>query len=407
MHSQDADTADAMPGLPQFLAHFTPILTEPFRNRRGHPANRPQLLEAYGTGLLMPGERKSMQPIAEKLDADWDRIQHFVTYSPWDYEAMQAKLREVMRPHTTPKGWWVLDPTSQSKRGNQSVGTARQYLGCVGKVANGQVAVCLNYCAPSSRRNADALHWPLAQQLYLPTEWTDNPERLRKANVPATVEFQEKWRIALRIIDQLRSEAIPHEGVVFDAEFGDNGAFRRELRDRGEAYIGGVTTTKLRVLITRKPKGLRGRLNGPCTPKRIAEALPGSAWHRIRWPKGDQTSRSAKFARVRVGLLHDGQPTGEEGWLLLERRSDELKAYVCVGVKGNLRALALKAHHRWTVEKEFEELKGEVGWDQFEGRSWLGWHHHASISMVCYAYLQTQRAGLNPPGNGAFESVPR
>lgn len=407
MHADLARPADALPGLKEFMRNFGPILRAPLMSNEGHPVDRLQLLEAYTSGLLLPSGRKTMDPMAEQIGEAEHRIQHFVTYSPWDHEAMQAKIREVMRPYTTHDGLFVFDDSSILKRGEHSVGVGRQYLGCVGKVANGQVGTCMTYCQPSQRRNADAIHFPMATRLYLPKDWTDDPAKREKAQVPESVEFQEKWRIALSQLDLALAEKIPHAGSVFDAGYGDVPAFRAALRERNEAYIGGVTTTRLRVLVKGSAPGLGKRFRErPSTPKQIARALSSKAWRKIRWTPGDQTSRSARFARVRVRVVQDGQPTDEDAWLLLEQRPKELKAYLCWRFEGSLRFLVLTAHQRWTVEKEFEEQKQEVGWDHFEGRTWRGLHHHWTMCMVTFAFLAKLRADTPvPPGASGFESL--
>lgn len=412
MHMANAElgVAEALPGLNAFLAPFSRIFAAPYIDPRGQPTNRLELLEDCSAGLLIQGERKTMLPVSAKLGQSWDRIQHFMTYSPWDHEEMQVELREQMRPHTSPEGFFIVDDVSEKKRGKFSVGVARQYLGCVGKVANGQVAVAWNYCLPSVKRNADAIHWPMAQRLYLGKDWTKDRARREAAKVPKDVTFKTKWQLALDLLDDVREQKLPHQGTLGDAGYGDVPQFRQGLREREEPYILGVTPTRLRVLVTRPTPGLgKGFREKPSTPKQIANALPSTAWRKIRWTPGDQTSRSAKFARVRVRVVLDKEPTAEEGWLLLEQRPSELKAYLSWRFEGTLRSSVLGAHQRWAVEKEFEELKNEVGWDHFEGRTWLGWHHHKTISMLCYAYLATRRAKAKisavPPASGLFEST--
>ncbi len=363
----------------------------------------------YIIGLLLPGERKSMQPIASRVpDARYEVLQQFITDAPWDSEAVldgfNAQLLPVM---SGPDGVILLDDSAQPKKGDRSPGVAKQYCGVLGKVENCQVAVSGLYATPAGPANADAVSIPLGMRLYLPEEWAGDPARRKRAGIPEDVEFLTKWQMGLGVVDRARRHRIPHRATLADAGFGDVGDFRAKLREWEEPYVVGVDTSQLRVVPadtvvhppgTRPPGGNRrhhpwmaGRVR-PLSPREVARRLPESEWRTARWAEGTKGALKGTFARTRVRGCQKGGPTDEVGWLLLERRGRELRAYLCWGLDHlSLEELAALAHTRWTVERGYREMKSELGWDHFEGRTWNGFHHHAVLTQIALAFLSLLR----------------
>jgi SRSO17 transposase len=353
----------------------------------------------YLLGLLLPGDRKSMGPIAERLpNTTVDRIQNFLTDSPWDADLLQTRLLQVMaRRFAHPSGCLSLDDTGFPKQGNASVGVGRQWCGALGKNANCQVGVSLYYVRPAtSGAHADLIGFSGGIRLYLPERWCASPSRREKARVPETVEFAEKWRIALALVDRVRRLQIPHRAVLADADYGRSGELRAALRERGEAYALGVQPRALSVVPESDPS------HRPISAQRLAQELSPSAWRRIVWGKGTQGPLAMELARVRVEVWHQGRvvgnrrplvPTGEKGWLLCERRSNETKAYLLWGLDAlSLRQQARIIRTRWPIEQGYQQMKEELGLDHFEGRTWPGWHHHVTMVSLAHALLMTLRS---------------
>jgi SRSO17 transposase len=264
----------------RFLRRFDDLLDTGPRGGSTRRAAR-----VYAAGLLLPGERKSMQPLADGLDGgEVHRLQHFITHSTWDPGAVVERLVDVMPASLrSPSGLLILDATSFPKQGTHSVGVARQYCGSLGKVANCQVAVSCLYSVPDDR-NPDALHWPVGMELYLPRGWVADPARRRGAGIPEAVGFQEKWRLALALLDRARHHGLPHLAVVADRDFGDAGGFREALRRLDEPYALGVNPSGLRTipadvpLVLPPPSG-RGR-----PPSRPRPLRPSGGGPRRPWP---------------------------------------------------------------------------------------------------------------------------
>jgi SRSO17 transposase len=241
-------------------------------------------------------------------------------------------------------------------------------------------------------------------ELYLPEEWANDPARREKAGVPEAVKFETKPNLALRMIARVR-ERVAHAFIGADAGYGCDGDFRAQLREWNEPYVVGVRPTDIRLapetrLVTPPRKSGPGAPPGPRLPP---HAKPLSAhewakkakWSSITWATGaDGEPLTARVARFRVRVtVKAGKATDETGWLLLEERQNELKSWICWGVDDkSLEDLVRMAHHRWTIEHAYETMKGELGLDHFEGRSWNGLHHHVSLVMLALAFLETQRA---------------
>jgi SRSO17 transposase len=386
-------------------------------------------LRAYVTGLCLPGERKSMEPMAARVDprhvrARHQSLQHFIADAPWDAAAVLRVAREwVLAPmarHGTVAAW-IVDDTGFPKKGRHSVGVARQYCGVLGKQDNCQVAVSVSVAN-------EAVSLPVAYQLYLPESWASDRRRRRAAGVPDGITFQPKWQIALGQIQTVQAEGVPPAPVVADAGYGDTTAFREALTTMGLAYAVGVkkeTTVWPPGQAPRPPKRGTGRgrpatnvrrpaAHVPQNLKQVAVALPTAGWRTVTWREGTRGAMRSRFARLRVRPAHRDEertaPRPEE-WLLIEWPRGEpgpTKYWLSTLPEATALAdLVRLAKLRWRIERDYQELKDELGLDHFEGRGWRGFHHHGALCIAAYAYLAAERARLSPPAPLAFLRAPR
>jgi SRSO17 transposase len=365
----------------------------------GHRAQRVSLRQ-YVEGLLGDSARKSMSAMLARVTepTSYQAFQHFITHAPWDAEVVWRRLRVVLPER---KGILILDETSFPKQGPHSVGVARQYCGAVGKVANCQVAVT---AALWTGRRA----WPLGALLYLPEAWTTDADRRRRARIPSSVTFQEKWRIALTLWRRIRAAGIQVTAVVADAEYGDNSTVRQALHRAKLPYALGISPTltvfrgtpTLHIDRTRRPP--RNREGGwpdpePISVRMISDQLPPSAWRRIQWRNGTNPPWEADFAALRVTPANDWRRRrlAPEIWLLCERglgpHGRRKQYFISLPATASLARLVRLAHQRWAIEQHYQDLKTELGFDHFEGRTYPGWHHHVVISAVAYAFVQKER----------------
>ena len=335
-------------------------------------------------------------------------FQHFITDAPWRAERVWQTLRERIPERS---GMLILDSTSFPKQGRRSVAVARQYCGSLGKVANCQVAV-------TAALWTGVRAWMLGAALYVPEEWL-TPDARQRARIPPTVRFQEKWRLALTLVRQIRAARFEITAVLGDAEFGDNATVRRTLHRLRLPYALGISSTLTvfrgtpRVAVPLKKPGRSrppSRLqladdSRPEAVRAIAATLPARAWRRITWRNGTNRPWAAHFAALRVTPAHDWRERrlAPEVWLLFERdlgSTPRIKAYlVHLPSTASLRSLVRLAHHRWAIEQQYMELKDELGLDHFEGRSFVGWHRHVALTALAYAWLQDERrrAGARVP----------
>jgi SRSO17 transposase len=332
----------------------------------------------YLDALFNDSERKSMQAMHGRLSdpSSYQALQHFITDSPWDAEALWTRLRELVPIRT---GILALDDTSFPKQGTHSVGVQRQYCGALGKIANCQVAV-------STVLLGEQLAWPLTFELYLPKGWLTDDTRRRKARIPARVRFREKWRIALTHIRRIRTAGVQLTAVVADADYGSVAAFRRGLEQMGLRY--GVA---IRWFLTLWVPGA----TQVQTAGEIAAQLPDTAWDRLTWATGTKGPLSARFAAVRV---RPAKSRGER-WLLCERSlaDDERKYYLLnLDATAALTDLVTVVRSRWPVEQQYRELKDDLGIDHFEGRSYPGWAHHTVLTAIAFTFLQLERMRVDP-----------
>ena len=374
----------------------------------------------YLHGLLLDGERKSMQPLAQRVNVPgWhgdtmQALQQFISDSTWDEQEVLHAYRSLLAASIAePAGVIVIDDTGFAKKGCYSVGVSRQYTGTLGKTDNCQVAVSLHYAAP----NGD---YPLALRLFLPEPWTSQPQRMQAVRVPAKFQApQTKEQIALDLLDQVRAEGLPHQAVVADAGYGLSVEFRRGLEQRGEHYIVGVTGQE--AVFVEPPTWVvrtdthRGRpptrqyvaadTPAPQSVKLIAQQLERTP---VSWRNGTKGALHAEFAWLRVWPAHrwqhgraaDDVPAlqAEARWLLVEWRTDGSIRYALSNLPSEtpMRFAVELWKSRWHVEQGYQQLKEELGLDHFEGRSWPGFHHHAAMCFLAYGFLQLERLRGTP-----------
>jgi SRSO17 transposase len=359
-----------LPELKEFLGAFQIR----FRRPEGAAA-----LERYLTGLLTELPNKNCDTLAQAIPSTSEqRLQEFLTNMQWDEEDLnRQRVQKMLAEATLGDGVLVLDDTGFPKQGKASVGVARQYSGTLGRVGNCQIAVTCCYTDPQAT-------WPVGVRLYLPQAWAEDLERRSKARVPAEVAFQTKPEIALTLLEQARAWGVPHRCVVADADYGDNPHFLAGLEARQERYVVGVRAD-FWVSHQRQARSPVQRVD------RLLLALPRGQWRTIRWRHGTKGWLRKKFVAVRCWrITSDGQR--HVGWLLGERATrgqpEERKYYWSnLPASASLEELAGYAHRRYAVEQFHEEAKGEVGWDQYQGRLWPGFHRHAVTVMLAYSFL--------------------
>ena len=399
-------------GEERFAAYLDAIAAVVGHSRRAAAAR------AYCTGLLLPGERKSIEPMAarlapERVQATHQALHHVVAQAEWDDASLLRAVREQVLPAIERHGpvrYWIVDDTAFPKQGKHSVGVARQYCGELGKQDNCQVAVSLSVAN-------DRASLPVAWRLYLPEAWAEDPERRVKAGVPAEIEFATKPAIALGQIRQALDEGVPVGVVLGDAGYGDETDFRVGVHDLGLRYVLGLRPgtgvwPPGRAPLPPLPWSGRGRPptrlrrspeNQPVSVKDLALGLPARAWRTVTWREGSRAELSSRFAAVRVRPAHRdtlrSEPWPEE-WLLVEWPEDaaEPAKYWLSNLppKTALRDLVQAAKAGWRIERDYQELKQEIGLGHYEGRGWRGFHHHASLSIAAYGFLVAERC-LSPP----------
>jgi len=369
---------------------------------------RRQHAKEYIRGLLMDGERKSIEPMANRFPGgNVQALQQFVNQSPWSTEQVRSSLSRKMEGEFVPEAYWLIDEVSFPKQGKHSVGVARQYCGALGKTANCQVAVTLDLGTEESSI-------PLDWALYLPEDWIDDPARRKKAGIPDEVSFKKKPDLALDLIDEVRSWGLSDRLVLADSAYGDGYGFRQGLRDRGLHYVlqvsGDMTAWTEDPHPSEPPmkrggKVARKRLYAKERPpvrslREIAKDLRSSSWRKVTWREGTKGPLSSGFARVVVwmanGLVQGKTMEVPQEELLIEWPSDKespLKFWLSSlsPRRTSLRSLTRKAKGRFRIEQDYQEMKGEVGLDHFEGRSWQGWHHHVTLVALAYAFLVMER----------------
>ena len=385
----------------------------------GH-ADRIGPLRDYCTGLVLPGERKSVEPMAARTApartaAQHQSLLHFVGVAAWSDEQVLAKVREQVLPEIERRGpieAWIIDDTGFPKKGRHSVGVARQYCGQVGKQDNCQVAVSLSI----ANHHASL---PVAYRLYLPKEWTEDSARRDKAGVPEDIVFQTKLEIA---IDQLRwacEAGLPRGVVLMDVAYGCDAKLRMGTTALGLIYAAGVKPEMLvwapDIEPLRGRKAVKRRPGEPylISARELALGLPAKAWRTIKWREGAADWLSSRFARMRVRVAHRHAPAGEkseEEWLLIEWPEGEKEPtkYWLSTLPDDIsfRSLVDITKLRWRIERDYQELKQEVGLGHYEGRGWRGFHHHATLCIAAYGFLVSEAGTIPPSGPRSTALLP-
>ena len=378
----------------------------------GHADRRAGFME-YGRGLMLPIERKSVEPLAAHTDpwhvsAKHQSLHHMVAKSDWPDEAVLTGVREWVSPALKlEKGcYWIVDDTGFPKKGEHSVGVARQYCGQLGKQDNCQVAVSLSLASAQGSL-------PIAFRLYLPEEWANDKARREKAGVPAEVTLATKPQIALEQIRAAKAAGVPVGVVLGDAGYGNGTEFREGLRELGLKYSVGVQpsttvwTGELAPLPPKSTKSKRGRPatrlrraagHEPVSVKDLAAQLPRRAWRTVGWREGSNARLVSRFAALRVRAAHQDwrrSELREPEWLVIEwpeSESEPVHYWLCnLPASTALRTLVTTGMTRWRIERDYQELKQEFGLSHYEGRGGRSFHHHATLCIAAYGFLVSER----------------
>ena len=376
----------------------------------GH-ADRGQPLHAYCTGLLLPLERKSVEPLAahtapDSMGAKHQSLLHFVANAPWSDAAVLTKICEIVLPKIEALGpieASIIDDTGFPKKGKHSVGVARQYCGQLGKQDNCQTVVSLSVASHHAGL-------PVAHQLYLPQSWADDTARRTKAKVPNDIKVQTKPEIALAQLQAAHAAGIPLGTVLTDAAYGNSSEFREGVTALGRPYAVGVQSNLLlwkadAVLPIRGPDGEEA--SGPqqrkqqIAARQLALDQPAEAWQTITWREDGEAFTSC-FVRLRLRPVTDAEQPAQE-WLLIEwpEGEDAPSKYWLSTLPADIsfEPLVDQAKLRWRIERDYQELKQEVGLGHYEGRGWRGLHHHITLCIPAYGFLIAERASFPPSGH--------
>jgi SRSO17 transposase len=377
----------------------------------GH-ADRHAGLSGYCTGLMLPLSRKSIEPMAARVDplhasARHQALHHFVAKSEWSDATVMAGARDWVLPWLGLDSgcYWIIDDTGFPKKGKHSVGVARQYCGQLGKQDNCQVAVSLSLASVQGSL-------PIAYQLYLPKDWAGDATRREKAGVPETQVFATKPEIALAQMRQALSQGVPKGVVLADAGYGDETAFRGGITALGMLYAVGIrpgTTVWAPGTAPLPPKAWSGRGkrptklrrepgNEPVTVRALAMALTAPAWRMVTWREGSNAELSGRFTALRVRPAHRdylGCEMRAQEWLLIEwpeGEAEPAKYFLTTAPEdATLEQMVFVTKMRWRIERDYQDLKQDFGLGHYEGRGWRGFHHHATLSIAAYGFLMAQR----------------
>lgn len=386
----------------------------------GH-ADRVGPFKDYCVGLLSAEGRKSVEPLAavtapERTAAQHQSLLHFVAQAPWSDQAMLRRVREHVLPSITrdePIQAWIIDDTGFPKKGSHSVGVARQYCGQLGKQDNCQVAVSLSVATHQGSL-------PVAYRLYLPKEWADDVARRMIAGVPDDVGFQTKPEIALQQVREALADGVPPGVALMDPAYGNDSKLRAGISELGLPYVAGILPTTMvwrpgeapLPPASRSGRGRPGKwlrrdeTHQPVSAKTLALELAADAWQTITWRAGSNTPLTSRFARWRVRPAHGdarrSEPAPEE-WLLVEWPEGEAEPdhywLSTLPADISLERMVDQAKMRWRIERDYLELKQEVGLGHYEGRGWRGFHHHATLCVAAYGFLISETETIPPSGH--------
>lgn len=373
---------------------------------------RRQTFASYALGMLGDTRRKSAEPIAATLCPDPEggakamhfKLCNFLRRSPWQDKPIREHAAryalEAMQVRS-PVRTWIVDDTGFLKKGDKSPGVQRQYTGTAGKIANCQIGVSLTLAN-------DSAHLPVDFRLYLPKSWAGDRARRRAAWIPESLEYAPKWRLALEMIESAIDAELPTGVVCADSGYGDTIAFRDRLEALGLAFAVGVhrTTTVRRICGNKR----RRRFEASQSVEDLAFNLPAGRFRRVTWRTGTKEALHGTAAAVRVQVEHgDGREPSDQ-WLLIEWPDGEhLPSKFTLSnlpASTSLKALLRQTKERWRIERTYQDLKGQLGLDHFEGRSFTGWHHHVTIVLCCYAFCVAEHARSFFPSPSQHETGP-
>lgn len=393
----------------------------------GH-ADRHLGLSGYCTGLMLPLSRKSVEPMAARVDplhasARHQSLHHFVAKAQWSDPELLSRVAQWVVPvmDLSSGGWWIIDDTGFPKKGAHSVGVTRQYCGVLGKQDNCQVAVSVSLACEQGSL-------PVAWQLYLPRNWAEDAIRRKKVGIPEDIEFATKPQIALQQLRNLLEQGAPRHCVLADAGYGIDYVFRQGLSDLGLDYVVGITSA---VVVwppgvePLPPKPYSGTGRPPLVPRRttqrqpvnvktLAHGLSDSAFQNISWREGTNERLTGRFAALRVRCA--GSNVGKARllplqWLLIEwpaGQAEPEKYYLStLPETAALNDLVRAAHMRWRIERDYQDLKQDLGLGHYEGRGWRGFHHHATLSIAAYGFLMAKRLRAGSDGSGKKNFIER
>ncbi len=371
--------------------------------------DRRESFAIYALGLFGDGERKSVEPIAARACGDpelcrayHDRLLHFLGVAPWSdvrvrgYAAHYAigamTKREAIRD-------WIVDDTGLPKQGDMSPGVQRQYSATLGKTGNCQIAVSVTLATPT-------MHLPIDMDLYLPKSWADDRRRCKAAHIPDEVVYRPKWRIALDIIERNVAAGAPLGLMLADSGYGDVSEFRSGVREMGFDYAVDVKKHTRVVIVCDD-----GSETEPMSVQTASEIFGERSYRKLTWREGTRRDLSALFATVRVRVVTDKDTRGEEQWLVIDKldRGGPVEHYVLATLSKSMsrKELVRRIKQRWRTERAYQDLKGELGLDHFEGRTYPGWQHHVSCVLACYAFLVAERSRAFPPRGQKVARKPR
>lgn len=388
-------------------------------------ADREQPARWYLQGLMLPGERKSIEPMAARVQPDNVRsahqsMHHLVAEAPWSDDALLSAVAEQVLPKLVGEDapvYWIVDDTGFPKKGKHSVGVARQYCGQTGKTDNCRVAVSLSIATAQGSL-------PVGYRLYLPRQWTDDPVRCEKAGVPEEIVFETKPALAMRQIESALAAGYPRGVVLADAAYGDETAWRERLVELGLRYAVAVRPATTVWWGAHQPLSetaltdRRGRprrrvqrdaAHPPISVADVARALPPRVWRSVSWREGVSGPLSSRFARVRVRAAHRDKPRAEE-WLIIEWAEGAAEPahywFSNLPRRTPWQPMIGTVMGRWRIERDYEELKQELGLGHYEGRNWRGFHHHASLCIAAYGFLMLERLAGRKKNAARFQAPP-
>jgi len=400
------ETKNVFFGIDDYMALFAPYIKR---------AEARELAQRYVVGLMMDGDRKSVEPMSKKVHASERGMQRLLTEVKWDRDGAFAEYRRRMLAETVdPQAVVVIDDTGFPKKGRHSVCVSRQYCGSLGKVDNCQIGVSLTYVG-------QGFAWPYAMELFVPQSW-DNPDdpqceqKRKKTYMPEGVHYKEKWRMALDLIDQVRADGAPHRAVVADSWYGTIPEFRQGLDDRNERYVVGVysdTQVFLESPLFVQPdpqEKKRGRRRIypklietnplPVTVSELGRCVAEGDWEHLEIRRDCRDTPlviEAVSRRVFPAQGYRKGTTHEEVWLIIERRKKDEEHYELRYFFSNMPQdmptleMVRLFHERFWIEQGYQQLKEELGLDHHEGRSWTGWRRHVLLVILAFGYLTLQR----------------